>query len=452
MVRMGGTKVKEDQVMLAVEHVQQRHTWDCGLGLRQHGPPALGTKEISENRGIYLLGSEDAIWGSKLPSSGQVLSVFLHNHLNLKQERAESAKVVVGKVLVFWNKARIPTQRQDKILAKVQSHHDRWKGLKKNQGRQTQTQRTSKERFKTDMGNLFDVAHTDALKLIKKLEDQDFLLAQRELERSSQADRLYIASQTRDGDLAEFFRHENQACPPSLSQLGKLRLGTKSDLLMCLESCAEVRDDAPKPDTDGTILDGAVLVNVLKPVAAKTFDDYALKVFLPHIQGHLQRGCRVYIVWDQYRDNSLKSQARDKRGKGIRRRVDGSTVLPGNWQQFLRIDANKTELFAFLTKHITHLVSDKQIVTTYGSDVTCIPACDTSHLAPCDHEEADTRMMIHLADAVRDGFQKILLRTVDTDIVVLAVAATTKLKIQEFWVAFATGQHFCTSGQVYSST
>ncbi|KAG0713094.1 hypothetical protein GWK47_016978 [Chionoecetes opilio] len=51
-------------------------------------------------------------------------------------------------------------------------------------------------------------------------------------------------------------------------------------------------------------------------------------------------------------------------------------------------------------------------------------------------------MMIHLADAVRDGFQKILLRTVDTDIVVLAVAATTKLKIQELWVAFGTGQHF----------
>ena len=122
------------------------------------------------------------------------------------------------------------------------------------------------------------------------------------------------------------------------------------------------------------------------------------------------------IVWDQYCDNSLKSQARDKRGKGIRRRVDGSTVLPGNWQQFLRIDANKTELFAFLTKHITHLVSDKQIVTTNGSDVTCIPARDTTHLAPCDHEEADTRMMLHLADAVRDGFQKILLRRVDTDV------------------------------------
>lgn len=31
MVRMGGTQPMEEQVMLAVEHVQQRHTWDCGL-------------------------------------------------------------------------------------------------------------------------------------------------------------------------------------------------------------------------------------------------------------------------------------------------------------------------------------------------------------------------------------------------------------------------------------
>jgi len=39
------------------------------------------------------------------------------------------------------------------------------------------------------------------------------------------------------------------------------------------------------------------------------------------------------------------------------------------------------------------------------------------------HEEVDTRMILHQADAVSKGFQKILLLTVDTDVVVLAVAA-----------------------------
>ena len=42
--------------------------------------------------------------------------------------------------------------------------------------------------------------------------------------------RLYIGCQTCDGNLDEFFRHENQACPPSLSAAGKLNLGTKSDM------------------------------------------------------------------------------------------------------------------------------------------------------------------------------------------------------------------------------
>ena len=47
--------------------------------------------------------------------------------------------------------------------------------------------------------------------------------------------RLYVSFQIRDGDLEGFFGHENQSFPPSLSQYGKLRSGTKSDLLSCLE-------------------------------------------------------------------------------------------------------------------------------------------------------------------------------------------------------------------------
>ena len=49
--------------------------------------------------------------------------------------------------------------------------------------------------------------------------------------------RLFIACQTRKGDLPEFFRHENQPTPPSLSKEGHLRSGRKAYLLKCLESC-----------------------------------------------------------------------------------------------------------------------------------------------------------------------------------------------------------------------
>ena len=47
---------------------------------------------------------------------------------------------------------------------------------------------------------------------------------------------LYIAIQSRAGDLDNFFAHENHAFPVSPSEYGKLRGGAKSDFFDCLES------------------------------------------------------------------------------------------------------------------------------------------------------------------------------------------------------------------------
>ena len=55
--------------------------------------------------------------------------------------------------------------------------------------------------------------------------------------------RLFIACQTRNGDLDEFFRHENQACPPSISDQGHLRLPRqKAELTSCLQALATHKD------------------------------------------------------------------------------------------------------------------------------------------------------------------------------------------------------------------
>ena len=67
--------------------------------------------------------------------------------------------------------------------------------------------------------------------------------------------RLHILCQTRAGDLETFFMHENQAAPPSLSLGGKLRLGTKADLLDCLG--VEEIQSTGSPAVDAKLLDGA---------------------------------------------------------------------------------------------------------------------------------------------------------------------------------------------------
>ena len=127
---------------------------------------------------------------------------------------------------------------------------------------------------------------------------------------------------------------------------------------------------------------------------------------------------------------SLKADARSKRGKGVRRHVEQSSAVPGNWQAFLRIDENKTELFSFLAMRAAGIDTSKQVITAHHVDVLCTNQHDVSSLAPCTHEEADTHMLLHLEGAVRQGHSKVSIRTVDTDVVVWAITAAQRLQHQ----------------------
>ena len=50
--------------------------------------------------------------------------------------------------------------------------------------------------------------------------------------------RLFVASQFRDGNLNGYSSHKNQPCPPLLSARGKMKLGTKSENVRCLEDAS----------------------------------------------------------------------------------------------------------------------------------------------------------------------------------------------------------------------
>ena len=163
--------------------------------------------------------------------------------------------------------------------------------------------------------------------------------------------RLYISSQFRDGDLEDFFSHENQPWPPALAEHGKLRLPSKkSGLLSCFDDGADV---APPSSFHVKVIDGPAVVHALSIEEAKTFNDYSDKVFLPWMDRTLQSTGRIDIIWDMYRTQSLKESTREKRGKGIRRKVSGTTKLPSNFQDYLRDLMNKEELFDFPSEKIS---------------------------------------------------------------------------------------------------
>ena len=240
--------------------------------------------------------------------------------------------------------------------------------------------------------------------------------------------RLYIGCQTRDGNLEEFFRRENQQCPPALSDGGRLYLGSKSDLLVCLEGHAEPQSEAPT--VTAVVLDGAVIVQMLKPGTAKTFEEYAQQVFTPYVVRQLQHVSRLDLVWDSYIADSLKASTREQRGKGVRRQ---------SYQEIGKVscDSNKVELFGYLSTMLAESFQEegKELVVTDGEQVICVPQQeDVNSLAPCNQEVADTRMMLHVAHAAQHGHHQIQVRTVDTDVVVLAVMVVQKLPAgDELW-------------------
>ena len=78
-----------------------------------------------------------------------------------------------------------------------------------------------------------------------------------------------------------FFSHKNQSFPPSLSQYGKLRSGTKSDLLSCLEKNGSAQ--AQRPSVEAWSLQD-------------TFQEYSETVFLPYVTNQSRNVERVDVV------------------------------------------------------------------------------------------------------------------------------------------------------------
>ena len=107
----------------------------------------------------------------------------------------------------------------------------------------------------------------------------------------------------------------------------------------------------------------------------------------------------------------------------------------------MRSNENKAELFLFLAHQIKDInIEGKQIIST-AEDVVSSSPIDTKGLARCSHEEADTRLLLHVAQGFRCGFDKVIIRTVDTDVVILSIANFHQLCLTELWISFGAGKH-----------
>ena len=254
--------------------------------------------------------------------------------------------------------------------------------------------------------------------------------------------RMYISCQAREGDMDAFFKHENHAWPPSLASNNTINQTSKSDILPCLESLITNTTDVP--DVDVRLVDGAALVHSLDPKTSphnlKTFQDYVHLVFLPHITHLLQDVVRLDVVWDVYRQDSLKAQTRRARGTGTQIRIANNTSLPKNWKNFLLVDANKDGLFRLLATALreSQHPPGKTIISTLGEDAVSTPVLDLQDLH-CTQEESDTRLLYHASHAMQNGLSKIMIHATDTDVIAISIVTSSALQHCELWVAFGRG-------------
>ena len=66
----------------------------------------------------------------------------------------------------------------------------------------------------------------------------------------------------------------------------------------------------------------------------------------------------------------------------------------------------------------------------------------TPEISPCTHEEANTRLVLHVSDCAREGIGNIILCTVDTDVIMLTIANFCRLQISMLWIAFGVGKKY----------
>jgi hypothetical protein len=252
-----------------------------------------------------------------------------------------------------------------------------------------------------------------------------------------------IALSKRQCDLKEFFKHEAQKWSPAISDLGDLLPAkNKSDVI----SCIVPEDQRAPPDLfDTIVIDGAAMVHFLSSGLATTFTEYFDQIVLAYLLQLLLTTDRLDLVFDLYKKNSLKSFTRASRGAGVRRKVGPSTKLPKDWANFLRVDKNKEELFEFIAKKIA-------VQTFPTGKIVCVTAGDNVlspqgyNMPTCNHEEADSRIFVHVKDSLMNGAKQIQIRTVDSDLVVIASGLFPGMRqvsqLEDIWISFGVGKHF----------
>ena len=149
------------------------------------------------------------------------------------------------------------------------------------------------------------------------------------------------------------------------------------------------------------------------------------------------------FVFDTYKRSSIKGQTRERNEIGVKTSVRKETLIAKKFEIFSKNSNNKAEVFKMVAVNI--IKSPANIVVIMATHSEEVPSknldADLSSLQPCNHKETHTCLILHALDASRSWFKWLLIVTVDTDVVVLALCHFFKLDLHKLCIEIATGKN-----------
>ena len=240
--------------------------------------------------------------------------------------------------------------------------------------------------------------------------------------------RIIVMAQVRSLQMADILTYPLGPMPWALATpTGLPRKTNKAVLATTLRK--DVSPEEEMPSVTVSVIDGMMLVQRVTGDHS-TFGDIAQTLFTMILKEGVCAQ-RIDVVFDTYTEISIKSSERRLRGedKGPVLQSITANHLVRQWRSFLRQNDNKTNFITFLVnewkkdqyrKRLQHRV----MYVTDGDqcfEITQSGSVMTPDLS-CTQEEADGRLLFHVAHAIKQGHQEILISSDDTDVLILLMA------------------------------
>ena len=161
----------------------------------------------------------------------------------------------------------------------------------------------------------------------------------------------------------------------------------------------------------------------------------------------------IHIIFDNYREDSIKNGERERRGKSrelvVLDLISPNQNVPVVLENFWSSSISKSAFQAFYVEWLTTNYKDVKPLYLGISPQSWFVSAGHASLFPrlnCTHEEADDRMMFHVQDILshRSGPTSITLSSGDTDVFVCLLYHFTvnwrDLGLQELWLVRNSGR------------